>query len=176
MNTIFNFVGLLASTSSSSGSEAGANNTTSIWFYVILIGLVVMMLVLPMITQRKRNKEYAEMLGSLEVGDTIKTIGGIIGRVLKIKEKDGAKSFILETGDKGNKMTMEFDIASVAYIMNTKVKPQEAKVEEKKEEVEATPVEAETAPAAPVEEKKEEKKPAAKKSSSKTATKRSTKK
>ena len=144
MNSLTKMVELLADGSSDAAAQAGS----SIWIYVVLIALVVLMLVLPMITQRKRNKEYQEMLDTLHTGDTIKTIGGVIGRVTKISEKDGQKSFILETGAKGSKTTMEFDIASVACIVSSSQKkvqePVEenvdgAKVEEKEQEQEVKP-------------------------------------
>ena len=175
MNKILNLIDLLASTSAvTTPSKEG---TTSVWIYVILIALVVLMLVLPMITQKKRNKEYAQMLDSLSVGDTIKTIGGVIGRVTKINEKDGQKSFILETGAKGSKTTMEFDMAAIAYIVTATNKPEAPKAEEVKEEEEkqAAPAESETAPAVKEEPKKQTKKTSTtkksttKKSSSKKA-------
>lgn len=172
MNFILNYIDMLANGSS---ADSGANNTTSIWVYVVLIVLIILMLVLPMITQRKRNKEYTEMLDSLCVGDTIKTIGGIIGRVTKIQEKDGAKSFILETGAKGTKTTMEFDIASVAYILkSTAKKVEEPKVEEAEvKEVEEQEKLEETAEntnkVEQVEEKVQPKKTAAKKKTQKTS-------
>ena len=133
MNYILNIVENLAE-----DANANSNSQGSIWVYVALIGLVVLMLVLPMITQRKRNKEYTSMLDSLAVGDTVKTIGGVIGRVTKIQERTGGtKTIILETGLKNNKTTMEFDIAAVGMILNEKkpVAPVvEKKVEEKVEE------------------------------------------
>ncbi|MBQ9790883.1 MAG: preprotein translocase subunit YajC [Clostridia bacterium] len=177
MNKILNFVDLLAESTSTS-SDANANNGSSIWVYVVMIVLVVLMLVLPAITQRKRNKEYTQMLDSLNVGDTIKTIGGVIGRVTKITEKDGQKSFILETGAKGNKTTMEFDIASVAYIVSsTAKKVEEPKVEEKKEEnAEAAAAESETAPAEPAETPQENKAPAKKTTAKKSTSKKSSNK
>ena len=176
MNKILNFIDLLAESSAATSSDAAANNGSSIWIYVVMIVLVVLMLVLPSITQRKRNKEYTQMLDSLNVGDTIKTIGGVIGRVTKITEKDGQKSFILETGAKGSKTTMEFDIASVAYIVNSTKKAE--KKEEEKPLVEATPAEAETAPAAETvkEEKAEENKETPAKIAKKKTTKKSTSK
>lgn len=166
MNYILNIVENLAE-----DANANTNSQGSIWVYVALIGLVVLMLVLPMITQRKRNKEYTSMLDSLAVGDTVKTIGGIIGRVNKIQEKNGVKTIIVETGDKGSKTTMEFDIAAVGMILNNK-KPVAPVVKEKVEEkvekkVEEPKVEEEKAETPVVEEKVEEKieekKPVAKK-------------
>ena len=109
------------------------NGAGSWWIYVVLLVLVVLMLVLPTITNRKRMKEYDQMVNQLHVGDTIRTVGGVIGRITKISDKDGVKTFILETGAKNNKTTMEFDIGSVGTVLKSTAKP-----EEKFEKVEVT--------------------------------------
>lgn len=99
------------------------NAGTSWWVYLILLGLVLVMLIVPSISNRKRSKEYNDMINAVNVGDTIKTVGGIIGRIVKINEKDGYKTFILETGAKNSKTTMEFDMASIYNVINSKSKP-----------------------------------------------------
>lgn len=155
------------------------NGAGSWWIYVVLLVLVVLMLVLPTITNRKRMKEYDQMVNQLHVGDTIRTVGGVIGRITKISDKDGVKTFILETGAKNNKTTMEFDIGSVGTVLKSTAKPEEKveKVEETKkaeeqkaeqpEEV-AEPVEnAETAEAKDAEKVEEAAKPAKKAKSKK---------
>lgn len=43
--------------------------------------------------QRKQEKKDAEMRDALQVGDEVTTIGGIIGKVVSIKEE----TFVLET-------------------------------------------------------------------------------
>ena len=43
--------------------------------------------------QKKQEKKDAEMRDALEVGDEVTTIGGIIGKVVSIKEQ----TFVLET-------------------------------------------------------------------------------
>lgn len=143
--------------------------------YVILIALVVVMLVLPSITNKRRMKEYNTMLDQLRVGDEVRTIGGIIGRVTKISNKGEVKTFTLETGSKGSKTTMEFDLSAVGtvlkstYVAEEPVKAKEEKKEEETPAVEEVKVE-ETAK---TEEVKEEKKEApAKKSSRKTSKKK----
>ena len=102
------------------------------WIYIVLIGLMAVMLILPMITNRKRSKDYNNMLDSIRVGDTIRTIGGIIGRITKINEKDGYKTIIIETGAKNAKTTMELDFASIYSVVNQS-KAAEPKKEENKE-------------------------------------------
>ena len=45
-------------------------------------------------SQKKQEREAAEMRNNLSVGDEITTIGGIIGKVVSIKEE----TMIIETG------------------------------------------------------------------------------
>ena len=129
--------------------EAATNNGSSIWIYVVLIVMVVAMLVLPSITNRRRMKEYNQMLDQLRVGDEVRTIGGVVGRVTKINTKGELKTFVLETGAKGSKTTMEFDMAAVGTVLKstyvdpalTKTKKEE-KVEVKEETTEEVKEEA----------------------------------
>ena len=122
-----------------------ATFANSWWIYVVLIGLIVLMLVVPMFTNRKRAKEYNDMINGIHVGDTIRTVGGIIGRITKINEKDGYKTIIVETGAKGSKTTMELDMASVYAVINATKKVEEPAREEKpaEEKVEEKPAEEE---------------------------------
>ena len=74
-----------------------ANNTAggSWWVYVLMIVAVVFLLIFPIFTNKKRNKEYTEMLNQLSVGDEIKTVGGIIGRIQKINKENGMPKSII---------------------------------------------------------------------------------
>lgn len=53
-----------------------------LWF-VVIFGLMYFMMIRP---QKKQQKEMQKMLDSLEVGDKIVTIGGICGKVIKLKD------------------------------------------------------------------------------------------
>ncbi|MGN0983613.1 MAG: preprotein translocase subunit YajC, partial [Gemmiger sp.] len=50
--------------------------------------------------QKKQEKKDAEMRNSLEIGDQVTTIGGVIGRVVAIKDD----TFVLETGSDRTKI------------------------------------------------------------------------
>jgi len=50
---------------------------------VVMFGIMYLLLIRP---QKKRDKETAQMRNNLQVGDEVVTIGGIIGRVVVIKE------------------------------------------------------------------------------------------
>ena len=86
---------------SAAAAAGGKNGTTS---YIILMVLLVATMYFMMIRpQKKRQKEEQEMRSSLEIGDEIVTIGGIVGKVVTIREED----LIIETGADRNKMKIQ---------------------------------------------------------------------
>lgn len=83
--------------------EAAASATGSrsnIGMIVLLVVMVAGMYFLMIRPQRKQQKKDQEMRESTQVGDEITTIGGIMGRVVTVKED----SLIIETGADRNKM------------------------------------------------------------------------
>ena len=72
--------------------------TTTSEGYISLFFTLELMLVLLYFMiyrpQKKREKKDAAMRNSLEIGDQVTTIGGVIGRVVAIKDD----TFVLETG------------------------------------------------------------------------------
>lgn len=64
--------------------------TSTIIMIVLLIGVFYLMYR----SSKKQERETAEMRNSLEIGDEITTIGGIIGEIVKIKEE----TVTIETG------------------------------------------------------------------------------
>ena len=51
---------------------------------VVMVGIFYMFIIRP---ESKKKKKLAEMRNSLSVGDTITTIGGIIGKVVSINDE-----------------------------------------------------------------------------------------
>ncbi|MBQ7452762.1 MAG: preprotein translocase subunit YajC [Clostridia bacterium] len=103
--------------------------------YVVLLVLVVAMLIVPMITQKKRNKEYGEMVESLNTGDEIRTIGGIMGKIVRINKENGMpKSVVIETGLENSKATLEFDVSCIAYVYSTTTAAEKVAQQEKNAE------------------------------------------
>lgn len=60
---------------------------------VMIVGLVLVFYFFVIRPQKKQEKQDAEMRDSLAVGDEVTTIGGIIGKVVSIKDE----TFVLET-------------------------------------------------------------------------------
>ena len=65
-----------------------------------MLVLVVFMYLIIYLPQKKQDKKDAAMRNSIEIGDEVTTIGGIVGRVSAIKED----TFVLETGSDRTKI------------------------------------------------------------------------
>ena len=83
------YFGFLDAAASGSSSLVG----TLVSFLPIVVMLVLLYFVM-LRPQQKKEKQATAMRNSIEVGDGVTTIGGIVGRVASIKED----VFVLETG------------------------------------------------------------------------------
>lgn len=87
---------LLAAT----GGQAEAPSLMSSMMPLILIAvLFYFMLIRP---QKKKEKQVQEMRSQVEVGDEIITVGGIIGRVVNVREDN----LVIETGTDRSKLRL----------------------------------------------------------------------
>ena len=66
----------------------------SIFSIVIIVVMFVALYFFMIRPQKKQEKEVANMRNNLQVGDEITTIGGIIGKIVSIKEE----TVMIETG------------------------------------------------------------------------------
>ena len=84
--------------------------------FILIIVLLYFMMIRP---QRKREKETREMINAMKVGDKIVTIGGIVGKVCKIKDE-----FVwIETGNVGTpdeKSVLKFERDAIRSVEGSK--------------------------------------------------------
>lgn len=86
------------------GFALTGGNAGSMWTMILLYGVIIAVFYFILIRpQSKQKKKEEEMRNSLEVGDSIVTIGGIVGRVVSIKDED----IVIETGADRNKMKIK---------------------------------------------------------------------
>ena len=81
-------------------TESTAGSLISLVLPMVLI--IAFMYILIYLPQKKQDKKDAAMRSSIEVGDKVTTIGGIVGRVVAIADKDD--TFVLETGSDRTKI------------------------------------------------------------------------
>ena len=63
-------------------AQGGGSWTSLIFMGVLMVGLILIMI----IPQKKREKQMKQMLDSIKLGQRIRTIGGIYGTVVSVKE------------------------------------------------------------------------------------------
>ncbi len=104
-----------------------------ILIYVALFGVLYLVLIRP---SSKRKKEEQAMRNNIVIGDDVTTIGGIVGRIVAIKEDEDA--FIIETGSDRVKMKFKkWAISSVDTIKEPAENPKASKVQQLQEMREA---------------------------------------
>lgn len=93
----------LASSLLTAGTEGASG------FLVILVQMLPLVLVLVIMyfmlirPQRKKEKKVQEMRNSLQVGDEVITRGGVIGRVVSLRED----TLVIETGSDRSKIRIK---------------------------------------------------------------------
>ncbi len=80
------------------GAEAADRSTAGYGQFIGMIGMIVVLVVVFYFflyrPQKKQERETTEMRNSIELGDVISTVGGIIGVVVRIKDD----MLLIETG------------------------------------------------------------------------------
>ena len=96
-----NFINLISSSAEAQAAAAAGSQWASILMMilplVLMIGIFYFLILRP---EKKRNKEMQEMLNNIQVADEVVTSGGIIGRVLSVKED----TVLIETGSDRTKI------------------------------------------------------------------------
>jgi len=120
------FAETAAETAANDAAAASAAQGTMAQFgpLVMMIALFAIMYFILIRPQKKKEKEAQAMIAALGVGDKIVTIGGIWGKIIKVKDD----YIFIETGNIGTK-----EEKTVLKIERQSVKLVEKKAEGKKE-------------------------------------------
>ena len=127
-------------TDAAGGSAAKGPGDIIIW---IVIGLIVVaavvMLIMSNVSRRKQQKESEKQKSSLQPGDTVETVGGIIGKIVTIRPSaTGGTEFVIETGEPDRATTLTVDMQALYRILSQSGAPV---VEDKKAAVSKPDVE-----------------------------------
>ena len=136
---MFNFFALEETTAAASGSGMPVW-TTYIFYGVLIVGIILVFWFMSR-RQKKQDKEINDMRNGLRVGDEVTTIGGIVGRIVQVKEE----TVVIETSRDGTKIRFlksaisKVDVPVGGTVEKSESKPEEKKEEPKKEEPLAEP-------------------------------------
>lgn len=113
-----------------SGLFGGNNAMGSIAMYGLLALMFVAMYFFILRPQRKKQKEEEQMRNSIEVGDDVTTIGGIVGRVLAVRDDDD--TIVIETGN--DKTRLRFKKWAISSVDTPDKQPKKEEKADKKED------------------------------------------
>jgi len=108
-------------------NEQMAGNFGPIIMMVLMIAIFYFLLIRP---QKKKQKKLRDMIAALKVGDEVASIGGIHGKITRIKDD----IFVLETGVGTTKSYISIERSAIARMTKAAATAEEAEVEEIPEE------------------------------------------
>ena len=92
-----NITMLLSEAATADAATTGASLVSLIVPIVLMVVIFYFLIIRP---EKKRNKEMQDMLNNIQVADEVITNGGIIGRVVSVKED----TVLIETGSDRTKI------------------------------------------------------------------------
>lgn len=98
-----NFITLLSLFGGGGSAAADGTSGSKYGSIILLVVMAVAMYFLMIRPQKKKEKETQELRDSIQIGDEITTIGGIMGRVVTVKDD----SIVIETGADRVKMRFQ---------------------------------------------------------------------
>lgn len=97
-------------------TETASTGEMIISLLPMLLILVFMFLII-YVPQKRQDKKDAAMRNSIEIGDKVTTIGGIVGIVFAISEKDD--TLVVETGSDRTKIRFRRSAISAVEKLDT---------------------------------------------------------
>lgn len=92
-------------------------NGSSLSMILLLVGFFLLMWLLMIRPEKKRQKKIEEMRNNVEVGDNIVTIGGVIGKVVHVTDDD----VTIETGE--DRVRVQFKKSAIGTNESAKPEP-----------------------------------------------------
>lgn len=107
---------------------------STILMMVLLFAVMYFLMIRP---ENKRKKKAQEMRDSLKKGDVITTIGGIVGKIVKVNDD----TLVIETSEDRVRMELTKWAVSTTGVQSGETADAKKKKDEKKEETDAVPEE-----------------------------------
>ena len=95
------------------GETQQANPLAMVMQFVPLVLIFMVFYFLLIRPQKKKEKALKDMISSLKVGDTVASIGGIHGKIIRIKDD----VFVLESGLGANKSYISLDRSAISRLV-----------------------------------------------------------
>ena len=100
--------------------------------YIVIGVVLVLMIALSIIPQRKRKKQQEQMMNSLAVGTKIMTIGRMVGKIAQVNADN---TLVVNVGTDDNPTLIVIDRQAVGLVLEAVAAPAPATPEAPAEEV-----------------------------------------
>ena len=87
---------------------------TQYWMYIAIGAVLVVMIVLTIIPQKKRQKEQKAMMDSITVGTKIMTIGRMVGKITQVNADN---TLIVNVGTENSPTYIVIDRQAVGLVL-----------------------------------------------------------
>lgn len=105
---------LMANNAGANGTQSSSSSWLSILMLVAMFAILYLLMIRP---QKKQEKADAAMRDALQIGDEIITVGGIMGRVVTVKDD----SIVIETGADKTKLRITRNSVYTNVTANEKI-------------------------------------------------------
>lgn len=119
-------------------AQATSGKSGSLPMILMMAAIFAVMYFLMIRPQKKKQKEEQAMRDNLQIGDEITTIGGIVGKIVTVKDD----TLIIETGADRNRMKITCWAISQNNTANEKLAAERAAAKEAAEKEKAARMEA----------------------------------
>ena len=119
-------------------AQATSGKSGSLSMILMMAAVFALMYFLMIRPQKKKQKEEQAMRDNLQIGDEITTIGGIVGKIVTVKDD----TLIIETGADRNRMKITRWAISQNNTANEKLAAERAAAKEAAEKEKAARMEA----------------------------------
>lgn len=103
---------MITAFAATSGAEVSGGSTL-ISMIISFLPFILIFYFLIIRPQKKQQQKMRNMLDALQLNDKVVTVGGIIGKVVRIKEDE----VIIETGAGNEKSHIKFQKASISNVL-----------------------------------------------------------
>ena len=118
-------------------AQATSGKSGSLSMILMMAAIFALMYFLMIRPQKKKQKEEQAMRDNLQIGDEITTIGGIVGKIVTVKDD----TLIIETGADRNRMKITRWAISQNNTANEKLEAERAAAKEAQEAEKAAKME-----------------------------------
>lgn len=126
MDFITLFAGMGGATGTGNAAATKGGGSSMIIFLALMLGFFYLTILRP---QKKRQKEEQALRDNIQIGDEVTTIGGIIGKVVTVKDD----AIVIETGADRNKLKIERQAVRTNNTANEKLEAERQAAREAQE-------------------------------------------